>query len=409
MLDTPDIPIRLGCFAGSPVHYRVPLYRRIAATSGIDLEVIFASDRGVRPYDGGFGREIVWDDDLLEGYRWRFLRRSTLNDSANGLLAYRDLDVFSVVRAGDYDILWLNGYHTLTHALASLAQRSRRRPLLFLEEQTLLNKRHPFKTAVKKLALPLYFRGAGGLYISQNNLRWFEEYDFPSDSLFFMPYCVDNEKLVAQASLLRPAKDELVSTFGLPPDQPVVLTVCRLIEEKQVERLVDAFAMARARHRCSLLIVGSGPEEAHLRRRVDSLGLPNVTFAGFLNQREIARAYASADVFVLPSRNETFGLVVNEAMNFRLPIIVSDKVGCAPDLVHVGDNGFVFPWDRTDDLAACLIELVRSPELRERMGRHSEEAVAAWSYDSATAGLVQALEWAMSPRRGRHPGWQVSR
>ncbi len=310
-----------------------------------------------------------------------------------------DTDVFQIVRRAKYDVLWVHGYHTATHLLASMAQRSVGGALLFREEQTLLHRRSVGKAALKTVLLPHYFRGAGGLYISQNNRAWFERNGFTPDRLFFMPYCVDNEKLRAQAQLLRPRKRELASAFGLRVDRPIVLTVCRLIAKKQVDRLIDALSRIRGQHDCSLLIVGSGPEQVRLETMVDRLRLSNVVFAGFINQSAICRAYAAADVFVLPSKiNETFGLVVNEAMNFRLPIIVSDKVGCGPDLVRPGDNGYVFDWDSSTQLAARLGDLVSSQEVRARMGKRSEEIVSDWNYDAALGGLTKALAWV---RRGR--------
>lgn len=387
--------IRLALFAASPVHYQAPLYRRIAAVPGIEFEAIFASDQGVRPYDGGFGRQIMWDGDLLDGYRHRFLRRARHNGSAEGLLALRDLDVFRVVRRGRYDVLWLDGYHTLTHLLASLAQRSKGCGLLYREEQTLLHERPLVRRMVKQAVLPFYFRGAGGLYIGRNNLEWFESHGFTSDRLFFTPYCVDNERLEAQANRLRPRKAELVSSFGLDNGKPVILTVCRLVAKKQVGRLIDAFAAVRTQFPCSLLVVGSGPEETLLRRQAQTLELTDVAFAGFLNQDEVGRAYAAADIFVLPSRiHETFGLVVNEAMNFGLPIVVSDKVGCGVDLVHPGENGFVFDSSSTGQLTNRLLDLLRDQDMRRRMGERSAQIIAKWNYEAVVKGLLEGVSWA---------------
>jgi len=124
---------------------------------------------------------------------------------------------------------------------------------------------------------------------------------------------------------------------------------------------------------------------------VDSQSIPDVIFAGFLNRSEISRAYVAADLLVLPSRiNETWGMVVNEAMNFGLPVIVSDKVGCAPDLVENGDNGYVFEHRAVDDLARDLAELVSDSDLRERLGSRSLDRITRWSPQVAADGLVAA-------------------
>src|SRR3990172_7079616 len=95
------------------------------------------------------------------------------------------------------------------------------------------------------------------------------------------------------------------------------------------------------------------------------VGARGVRIAGFLNQSELPAAYAAADVFVLPSAfHETWGLVVNEAMNFDLPVVVSDKVGCGADLIEPGRNGFIVPHDDTAQLAEAIGRLVGDAEMR---------------------------------------------
>jgi glycosyltransferase involved in cell wall biosynthesis len=119
--------------------------------------------------------------------------------------------------------------------------------------------------------------------------------------------------------------------------------------------------------------------------------IPDVIFAGFLNRSQIARAYIAADIFVLPSAvNETWGMVVNEAMNFGLPVIVSDKVGCAPDLVQNGDNGYVFDHRVVQELANVLAKLVSNRDLRLRLGKRSLDRISQWSPQLAADGLVDA-------------------
>jgi glycosyltransferase involved in cell wall biosynthesis len=119
--------------------------------------------------------------------------------------------------------------------------------------------------------------------------------------------------------------------------------------------------------------------------------MPDVHFAGFLNQGELPEAYAAADVFVLPSRlHETWGLVVNEAMNFALPVVVSDKVGCAADLVRNGANGFVVEHDVTGALAQAIETLVDDAPLRARFGAMSRKIVERFSIEACADGIVTA-------------------
>src|SRR5207247_11160263 len=128
--------------------------------------------------------------------------------------------------------------------------------------------------------------------------------------------------------------------------------------------------------------------------------IPNVHFAGFLNRSQISQAYVAADVFALPSRqHETWGMVVNEAMNFSLPIIVTDKVGCADDLVRDGENGFVVSSEDSADLSDRLRQLVRSSELRQRFGNASRQIVSGWTHDLAVGGVLRATAAAVGANR----------
>jgi len=398
----PDRRVRLALFTASPVYYQVPLYRRIAADPHIDFTAIYASSGGVRPFDLGFGQPIQWDVDLLNGYRAVFLARSGRNPIGDGnFLTFRDFDIVRTIRRGSYDVLWQFGYNYLSHQLALLTQLLRGGPVLFREEQTLLHSRAAWKLAIKRAALPLLFSRCFGLYIGTQNYKWLRHYGVPEDRMYFVPYCVDNDTLQKDALRLSSAKPELLRRYGLTENSgPVILMVSRLIPKKQPLFLLDAFARVRAREKCSLLIVGSGPLEVEIRESVRRNNIPDVVLAGFRNQSEIPTAYACADVFVLPSLfSETWGIVVNEAMNFGLPVVASNKVGCSVDLVKHGENGYVFGENAPDDLCEALLRLVRSPSTRARFGRASLEIVKSFNYDVASQGVLDAAAQAVGERR----------
>ena len=118
----------------------------------------------------------------------------------------------------------------------------------------------------------------------------------------------------------------------------------------------------------------------------------SVTITGFLNQTEIPKAYTAGDVLVLPSASEPWGLVVNEGMNFGLPVVASDRVGCVADLVRPGVNGSVFRFDSTAELANALTELVADDSLRQRYGKASLERIHGWGIEHTVAGIQSALE-----------------
>ncbi len=175
--------------------------------------------------------------------------------------------------------------------------------------------------------------------------------------------------------------------------RPVILFASKLQTRKHCDHLLEAFLQLRpSATPPQLVIVGDGEEMESLRRRVLDSGSTDVRFAGFRNQGELPRFFDLASVFVLPSQHEAWGLIVNEAMAAGLPVIVSDDMGCAVDLVRNGENGFVYPFGDIPALSNAL-HAVLQPGAAERMGRASAERIAHWSYREDLDGVKAALHF----------------
>jgi glycosyltransferase involved in cell wall biosynthesis len=386
-------PVRLVLFAASPMYFQVPLYRRLAANPLLDFTVVFASSAGVAPHDTGYGQQVVWDVDLLGGYDHVFLRRAAKRRIDGGTFALVDFDVVRTIRKLQPDVLWVHGYNSVTHFLAAATQQFRRGRLLFREEQHLLHTRPVWKSAIKQVLLRLMFHDASAVYIGSNNRDWLEHHGFPPSRLYFAPYCVENDRFRRDAQALGHETGALRESFGIGVDDgPVIAYVGRLIPKKQPLFLLEAFRRVRAKRRCTLLVAGSGPLEDAFRAKIEREGIPDVVMAGFLNQTTVARAYAVSDVFALPSKlHETWGLVVCEAMNFGLPVVVSNVVGCARDVVEDGLNGFVVDASDVDLWADRLTRLVDDAELRSTMGAAGLERISHWNFDAEEQGVLAAV------------------
>jgi glycosyltransferase involved in cell wall biosynthesis len=163
--------------------------------------------------------------------------------------------------------------------------------------------------------------------------------------------------------------------------------------------LLAAFERALDRNPAlHLLVVGTGELMDTAQEFATSRRLP-VTFTGFLNQTEITRAYTAADCLVLPSDyGETWGLVVNEAMACRLPAIVSDRVGCGPDLIDEGKTGASFPFSDVPALAEKMVELSASADRLQAMGKEAKERIHHYSVEQAAAGTMAAIDFVLNER-----------
>jgi glycosyltransferase involved in cell wall biosynthesis len=388
----------VGYLVSHPIQYQVPMLRFLAGQEDIDLSVFFMSDLSVGGYvDPGFRRSIRWDVPLLDGYKYAFL--PTLG-RRNRLSFWRPMGygLGRLLKDGGLDALWVHGYAHQVTLRAIIQARAAGLPVLMRGETHLTSRRRSrAREWLKRRGMPRLFALVDAfLAIGTQNRRYYQHYGVPEERIFFVPYAVDNDFFRSRAADAAPLRDALRAELGLTACRPVILYASKLQARKRPSDLLEAYARLSPNRRSEpeayLLFVGDGEERTRLEASVRSLGWSSVRFVGFKNQTELPRFYDLCDVFVLPSEHEPWGLVVNEVMNAGKPVVVSDAVGAAPDLVADGENGFVVPVGDVETLARRLACFVADPELRRAMGEASRRRVTEWSFEADHKGLVAALE-----------------
>jgi glycosyltransferase involved in cell wall biosynthesis len=390
--------VRLAYLVSHPIQYQAPLLRRIAREPDMDLTVLFGSDFSVRGYqDRGFGVEVQWDVPLLEGYRSEFLPKlrdtgtvSPLSPISRGIL--RRLRGPGAGPA--FDALWVHGYASANALHGIFAANALGIPVLLRAESWLADRpRNVVTLAAKELFFKLLRPAiAATLPIGSRNRDYWARYFGPEMPQFLMPYAVDNAYFTARAEQAHPA--QLRAELQLSPDRPVILFASKLQQRKHADHLLEAY-----HHLCLsapaalpyLVIVGDGEDRARLEARASELKLADVRFAGFRNQSALPAFFAMAQVFVLPSRHEPWGLIVNEAMASGCAVVVSEDVGAHPDLITNGVEGFVYPTGDIAALAGALREVLSSPEQAQRMGDAARLRIATWDFEADVRALRQAL------------------
>jgi glycosyltransferase involved in cell wall biosynthesis len=183
----------------------------------------------------------------------------------------------------------------------------------------------------------------------------------------------------------------------------VFLFAGRLIPLKGISQLLAAWS--RFEHHMpgagTLVLVGSGSEEGVLRRQAVERNLKAVRFIGHVNYDHMASHYAAADVFVMPTLEDNWSLVVPEAMACGLPVLTSLYNGCWPELVHAGDNGWVFDALDPEDMLKCLERCVTCQSELRNMGQRSRDIVSHFTPRHAAASILKACEIAL--RHRAHP------
>ncbi len=394
--------IRLAYLVSHPIQYQAPLLRRIAQERDIDLHVFFGSDFSVRGYkDEGFGVGVAWDVPLLEGYKHSFLPRIRDNGTV-GMATPLNRGIYDRLRGGGgrprFDALWVHGYASANAMQGMLAAKMLGIPVLLRAESWLKDRvRSRPRLAAKRTAFQGLKRLVDGvLPIGTLNAAYWSYYFGGDVPQFPMPYAVDNEFFARRSAEAAPRRKELLAEFGLEPGRPVILFASKLQTRKRCSDLLQAYASFAGRRGAGLvpylLIVGDGEERGRLEAEVQTRGLAGVRFCGFRNQSELPAFFDLASVFVLPSEHEPWGLVVNEAMNAGTAVIVSDDVGCHPDLIRDGVEGCVFPVGDVEALGRAMERVLATPETAGEMGRRAMERIASWSFEADVKGLRSALE-----------------
>lgn len=385
---------RLAYLVSHPIQYQAPLLRRIAAEPDIELTVLFESDHSLHEHvDREFGRTIAWDVKLLDGYRHRFLQPLPIAAIKGGATFWRPLsgDLASTLRAGAYDALWVHGYARANHLAAlALAKRLGMRTLLRDDTAKTSRKRNFLRMAAKRSAFTLIDRLVDRyLAVGTSNAQHWSDLGVPTRKIVLMPYAVDGRLFGTATS--QDASNARVR-LRIRDDQPIVLFSAKLIARKRPHDVLEA--LARLQHQAgpqpTLVMAGDGDLADAVRASVADLGLRDVRLPGFQTQTELAGLYRAAEIMVLPSEWEPWGLVVNEAMNGGCAIVASDRVGAAADLVR--DNGIVYPVGDAGALADALRRILGDRLLLERMRSRSREIIAAWSFEEDVSALRQALE-----------------
>jgi glycosyltransferase involved in cell wall biosynthesis len=393
--------VRLAYLVSHPIQYQAPLLRRIAQEPDIDLTVFFGSDFSLKGYtDQGFGVGVKWDIPLVDGYKHVFLPR--LRDGQDVSFAMPlNRGIVRELRgshgAPPFDVLWVHGYATANAMHGIIAAKALGIPVLVRAESWLRDRgRSGAKLTVKQAFFAcLQPMVDAVLPIGTLNAEYWIHYFGEKVPQFLMPYAVDNTYFSQRAQEARGGRAALQAELGLDPSRPVILFASKLQPRKHCDHLVEAYARLSpgpgVEPHPYLIIVGDGEERTALERQAAATGFNSIRFCGFRNQSELPAFFDLATVFVLPSRHEPWGLIVNEVMNAARPAIVSDDVGCGLDLIEGGVNGCIYPVGDVAALANALRRVLDTPGVAEEMGKRALERIQRWSFAEDIQGIRRAV------------------
>jgi len=378
---------RVAIITPTPFHYHTPLYKRIEGGSQIDLTVYYCSDETLTGIDiermYHIKDKMIDSEDLLQGHNYKFLKNySPYPSYMRWPIGLINFSIWKEIKNNKYDVVIIQAWNNFTWWLIAVACIVFKTPYMFMTDANELGRysKMGFKKTFKKFLLGncLFKRARGFLTSGIANEEFYNYYGVSYKKMKRMPFSWGYDEILELAKKIKNQRTEDRKHLGIDEEDIVFLYVGRLSREKLPLTLIDAYDKVNNKNK-KLFLVGAGPMSEEIKKYVIDKKIKGVRFLGFQKRPHLFNFYNVADALILPSEIEPWGIVVNEAMCFGLPIIASDRVGAAVDLVKDNYNGFIFPAGNVKNLAICIKSISdMTSEEKALFGERSLNIITDW-------------------------------
>jgi glycosyltransferase involved in cell wall biosynthesis len=382
-------PTRLALVVSHPIQYAVPLYRRLARRDDLDLKVFFTWHDGREAIqDRGFARPVAWDIPLTDGYDFELVPNVSSDAGTHRFRGLRNPDLLERVMAWRPDVVQITGWAWSSHLHLLRALHRRRIDTLFFGDSHLLDSETAGPRWWLKSALlrRVYAWPTGILVAGSANRAYFVRFGVAPKRLHPCPHAIDVGRFAAPQSGFEQEAARWRAELQIDRDRKVLLYAGKFEPKKRPVELMRAVARLRD-PAIVLVLVGGGA----LQAEIDALAAAQPSrfrVLPFQNQSRMPIVYRLGDAFVLPSSHgESWGLAVNEALACGTPVIVSDRVGCAADVVDPA-CGCVFAWNDWSQFARCVETMFPDMGRLAAMGAAARQR--AWAFDVSVAEVAVA-------------------
>jgi len=390
---------KVACLVSHPIQYHSPLFMEWAKSTDMDLTVIYCSNYGVEDVEKinpVLGKLENWDIPLLEGYNHVFMKNYSPHPSIfSGFFGLVNLGLPVYLKRQKIEVIIINGWNYFSCVYALIASKILGISVYIRGDNTIINEEiiSGPKRFLKKIILGwcLFKLIDKFLYVGESNKEFFESYGVKKDKLIFAPHAIDNHRFSKDYIDLMDSYDEIRENLGIGANAFTIIFIGNLVNKKRPLDLLRAFNQLDLNNK-HLIYIGIGPWKGELQDYISANNIQGVQLLGFKNQKEIGKYLRASNVFVLPSTyGETWGLVVNEAMNFHLPVIVSDRVGCSKNLVKPGVNGYEFKSEDIDDLTRKLKLVYEKSYENNVMGKESATIIKNYTYKQIIEAVSDSI------------------
>lgn len=381
---------KLAIITTHPIQYNAPFFKLLHERGKISIKVFYTWGKEVlqKKFDPGFNKNIEWDIPLLEGYDYEWVHNIAKDPGSHHFKGIDNPDLVASIKNWGADAVAVYGWSYKSH-LKVMRYFKGKIPVFFRGDSVLINQSGRLKIFVRKLFLKWVYRHIDiALYVGARNKAYFKNFGLKESQLVFAPQSADNERF---GEVSNKKAEELAwrEYLRIRPGGIVFLYAGKLDENKNTALLANAFVSVRESN-TYLVIAGNGVCEENLRNEFENY--KNIYFLPFQNQSQMPVLYAMADVFVLPSVSETWGLSINEAMASGKPVLVSDTCGAAIDLVKEGINGYTFYSGNEKDLEDKMKKLLEPATDLKKMGNASLEIMKDWNYERVCIAIESLFD-----------------
>lgn len=377
---------KLAIVTSHPIQYNAPLFQLLTIRDQINVKVFYTwSQAKENVYDPGFQNDRKWDLPLMEGYDHLFVENTAKRPGTHHFYGIRNPSLNKMLSQWDPDAILVYGWAFESH-LKCMRYFKNKIPVLFRGDSTLLDESKNLKTVLRRIFLRWVYRHVDKiLYVGENNRRYFEKHGLKKHQLVKAPHAVDNSRFS------QPVTKEQVDIFrkelGIGSNHFVVLFAGKFEEKKNPFYLLELAKIMKDED-IRFLFVGSGILESRLKRK--AIADNRIVFLPFQNQRLIPLVYQSVNVFILPSNGpgETWGLAANEAMACGLPVLLSNKVGGAKDLIN--NNGLLFRTSEYKEVKNFILQLKRNRTFYKSCSELSKNHIQNFTFEKI-AETIEAI------------------
>jgi glycosyltransferase involved in cell wall biosynthesis len=381
--------IKVSYWLNHPTQIDVPVFRILAEDKRISFRVIYCANSAANlmPNDGEVGASPSWGASALTGYEYSVIPHTVKAgwDSANSLLT-ENRDSFAIIQ----------GTHgPAFRGIIASSLMFGRQIMLRYDATIRYGEPSALKGYLKRMLLPvLWSKGVCLGYTGSWAKEYLSHYGAKDAQTFWYPYTVDQEWLASRAMSAKRERANMRARLNIPSDAVVFFAAVKFVSREAPLDVIKAFCKMSAPF-AHLIVAGDGPQRAE----VDSFLSSNpknsgrVHLLGYIRYGELAKYYGISDVFIHPAHVECWGVSVNEAMACALPVVCSDMVGAAADLVEDSVNGYIYQCGNIDSLAAKMDELAANSARLPLMGQNSLRKVEKYAPKITANRLV---EWILA-------------